>query len=247
LVLKGISCTFREGTRVGIVGRTGSGKTTLITALFRLVEPSRGRILIDGLDICSIGLKDLRMKLSVIPQEPTLFRGSIRTNMDPLGHYSDDEIWKASTLISHSFALEKCQLKSTISSLPNLLDASVSDDGENWSAGQRQLFCLGRVLLRRNRILVLDEATASIDSSTDAILQRIIREEFSNCTVLTVAHRVPTVIDSDMVMVLSFGKLMEYDEPSRLMETDSFFSKLVAEYWSSCRRNSVERFSDYNE
>ncbi|KAJ0595167.1 putative ABC-type xenobiotic transporter [Helianthus annuus] len=236
LVLKGITCTFKEGTRVGIVGRTGSGKTTLITALFRLVEPDSGRILIDGLDICSIGLKDLRMNLSVIPQEPTLFRGSIRTNMDPLGLHSDDEIWKA---------LEKCQLKTTIRSLPNLLDSSVSDEGENWSAGQRQLFCLGRVLLRRNKILVLDEATASIDSATDVILQRIIREEFSSCTVITVAHRVPTVIDSDKVMVLSFGKMMEYDEPSKLMETDSFFSKLVAEYWSSCTRNSAQTFDDF--
>ncbi|GKC42157.1 ABC transporter C family member 8, partial [Tanacetum coccineum] len=134
LVLKGITCTFKEGTQVGIVGRTG--------------------------------LKDLRMKLSVIPQEPTLFRGSIRTNLDPLGLHSDDDIWKA---------FEKCQLKSTIQSLPNLLDSSVSDEGENWSAGQRQLFCLGRVLLRRNKILVLDEATTSIDSATDVILQRIIK------------------------------------------------------------------------
>ncbi|KAH7865402.1 hypothetical protein Vadar_006149 [Vaccinium darrowii] len=198
LVLKGITCTFREGDRVGVVGRTGSGKTTLISALFRLVEPDSGKILIDGLDICSIGLKDLRLKLSIIPQEPTLFRGSVRTNLDPLGLYSDDEIWKA---------LEKCQLKATISSLPKLLDSSVSEEGENWSAGQRQLFCLGRVLLKRNRILVLDEATASIDSATDAILQSIIREEFSDCTVITVAHRVPTVIDSNMVMVLSFGFL----------------------------------------
>ncbi|KAI3737687.1 hypothetical protein L2E82_27699 [Cichorium intybus] len=228
LVLKGITCTFKERTKVGIVGRTGSGKTTLITALFRLVEPANGRILIDGLDIYSIGLKDLRMKLSVIPQEPTLFKGSIRTNLDPLELHSDDEIWKA---------LEKCQLKSTIRNLPNLLDSSVNDEGENWSAGQRQLFCLGRVLLMRNKILVLDEATASIDSTTDAVLQRIIREEFSTCTVITVAHRVPTVIDSDKVMVLSFGKMVEYDEPSKLMATDSFFSKLVAEYWSSCKRN----------
>ncbi|XP_016701107.1 ABC transporter C family member 8 [Gossypium hirsutum] len=233
LVLKGITCTFLEGTRVGVVGRTGSGKTTLISALFRLVEPSSGRVLIDGLDICSMGLKDLRMKLSIIPQEPTLFRGSIRTNLDPLGLYSDDEIWKA---------LEKCQLKTTIRALPNKLDSSVSDEGENWSVGQRQLFCLGRVLLKRNRILVLDEATASIDSATDAILQRIIREEFSNCTVITVAHRVPTVIDSDMVMVLSYGKLLEYDEPSNLMATKSSFSKLVAEYWSSCRRNSIKNY-----
>lgn len=227
LVLKGITCTFKEGTRVGIVGRTGSGKTTLITALFRLVELDSGTILIDNLDISSIGLKDLRMKLSVIPQEPTLFKGSIRTNLDPLGLHSDDEIWKA---------LEKCQLKSTISSLPNCLDSSVSDEGENWSMGQRQLFCLGRVLLKQNKILILDEATASIDSDTDSTVQKIIRQEFSHCTVVTVAHRIPTVIDSDMVMVLSSGEMMEYDEPSKLMESDSYFSKLVAEYWSSCRR-----------
>ncbi|KAK9281825.1 hypothetical protein L1049_004731 [Liquidambar formosana] len=236
LVLKGITCTFKEGTRVGVVGRTGSGKTTLISALFRLVEPAGGNIVVDGLDICSMGLKDLRMKLSIIPQEPTLFRGSVRTNLDPLGLYTDNEIWQA---------LEKCQLKATISSLPNLLDSSVSDEGENWSAGQRQLFCLGRVLLKRNRVLVLDEATASIDSATDAILQRIIRQEFSNCTVITVAHRVPTVIDSDMVMVLSYGKLVEYDEPPKLMETNSSFSKLVAEYWASCRRNSLQNLDNF--
>ncbi|PRQ51942.1 putative xenobiotic-transporting ATPase [Rosa chinensis] len=136
LVLKGITCTFKEGTRVGVVGRTGSGKTTVLISAFLI---------------------------SIIPQEPTLFRGSIRTNLDPLGLYSDDEIWRV---------LEKCQLKATVSSLPNFLDSSVSDEGGNWSAGQRQLFCLGRVLLKRNRILVLDEATASIDSATDAILQK---------------------------------------------------------------------------
>ncbi|KAG6398857.1 hypothetical protein SASPL_140328 [Salvia splendens] len=195
VVLKGITCTFEEGKQVGVVGRIGSGKITLISALFRLIEPHGWRILVDGLDICSIGLRDLRLKLSIIPQEPTLFRGTVRANLDPLGLYSDDKIWK-----------------STISELPNLLESSVSDEGENWSMGQRQLFCLGRVLLKRNKILVLDEATASIDSNTDAILQRIIREEFSDCTVITVVHRVPIVIDSDMVLVLSYGKL-EYDEP----------------------------------
>ncbi|KAL9244577.1 hypothetical protein vseg_018344 [Gypsophila vaccaria] len=233
LVLKGISCNFKEGSRVGVVGRTGSGKTTLISALFRLVEPHSGSILIDGIDICTIGLTDLRTKLSIIPQEPTLFKGSVRSNLDPLGLYTDQNIWEA---------LDKCQLKATIRNLPNQLDSSVSDEGQNWSAGQRQLFCLGRVLLKRNKILVLDEATASIDTETDAILQKIIREEFAECTVITVAHRVPTVIDSDMVMVLSFGRLVEYDEPSMLMDTNSSFSKLVAEYWASCRGNSSENF-----
>lgn len=235
LVLKGITCTFAAGNKIGVVGRTGSGKTTLISSLFRLVDPASGRILIDRLDICSIGLKDLRLKLSIIPQEPTLFRGSVHSNMDPLGLYTDHEIWEA---------LEKCQLKATISSLPALLDSSVSDDGDNWSAGQRQLFCLGRVLLRKNRILVLDEATASIDSATDAILQTIIRKEFSACTVMTIAHRVPTVTDSDMVLVLSYGELVEYDKPSRLMKTNnSAFAKLVAKYWANCKRNSTHNLS----
>ncbi|XP_031488067.1 ABC transporter C family member 8 [Nymphaea colorata] len=236
LVLKGITCSLEAGHRIGVVGRTGSGKTTLISALLRLVEPVGGRILIDGLDICSMGLWDLRSKLSIIPQEPTLFRGTVRSNLDPLGLYSDLEIWEA---------LRKCQLFTTIRSLPHQLDTSVRDEGENWSAGQRQLFCLGRVLLKRNKILVLDEATASIDSATDAILQRVIRQEFSDCTVITVAHRVPTVTDSDMVMVLSFGELLEYDKPEKLMETNSSFAKLVAEYWSNCsRENSSNNLSE---
>ncbi|KAI5336859.1 hypothetical protein L3X38_016128 [Prunus dulcis] len=190
--------------------------------------PPEGRIELYSLEIKYRPNAPLVLKGITLEQEPTLFRGSIRTNLDPLGPYSDDEIWRA---------LEKCQLKATVSKLPSLLDSSVSDEGENWSAAQRQLFCLGRVLLKRNRILVLDEATASIDSSTDAVLQRIIRQEFAECTVITVAHRVPTVIDSDIVMVLSYGKLVEYEEPSKLLDTNSYFSKLVAEYWSSYKRN----------
>ncbi|KAG0514778.1 hypothetical protein BDA96_10G222600 [Sorghum bicolor] len=231
LVLKGITCTFSAGNKIGVVGRTGSGKSTLISSLFRLVDPAGGKILIDKLDICSIGLKDLRTKLSIIPQEPTLFRGTVRTNLDPLGLHSDQEIWEA---------LEKCQLKTAISSTSALLDTVVSDDGDNWSAGQRQLFCLGRVLLRRNKILVLDEATASIDSATDAILQKVIRQQFSSCTVITIAHRVPTVTDSDRVMVLSYGKLLEYETPAKLLEDkQSAFAKLVAEYWANTKRNST--------
>uniref|UniRef100_A0A0D9WR94 Uncharacterized protein n=1 Tax=Leersia perrieri TaxID=77586 RepID=A0A0D9WR94_9ORYZ len=231
LVLKGITCTFSAGNKIGVVGRTGSGKSTLISSLFRLVDPTGGRILIDKLDICSIGLKDLRTKLSIIPQEPTLFRGTVRNNLDPLGLHSDEEMWEA---------LERCQLHTTIRSTPALLDTVVSDDGNNWSVGQRQLFCLGRVLLRRNKILVLDEATASIDSATDAILQRVIRQQFSSCTVVTIAHRVPTVTDSDRVMVLSYGKLVEYDTPAKLLEDkQSAFAKLVAEYWANSKRNTT--------
>ncbi|KAL6602856.1 hypothetical protein ACP70R_043217 [Stipagrostis hirtigluma subsp. patula] len=231
LVLKGITCTFAAGNKIGVVGRTGSGKSTLISSLFRLVDPVGGRILIDNLDICSMGLKDLRTKLSIIPQEPTLFRGTVRNNLDPLGLHSDQEIWEA---------LEKCQLKAAICSTPALLDTAVSDDGNNWSVGQRQLFCLGRVLLRKNKILVLDEATASIDSATDAILQKVIRQQFSSCTVITIAHRVPTVTDSDRVLVLSYGNLLEYETPAKLLEDkQSAFAKLVAEYWANTRRNST--------
>nr|CAB3468202.1 unnamed protein product [Digitaria exilis] len=157
-------------------------------------------------------------------------KGTVRNNLDPLGQHSDQEIWEA---------LEKCQLKTAISSTPVLLDTVVSDDGDNWSAGQRQLFCLGRVLLRRNKILVLDEATASIDSATDAILQKVIRQQFSSCTVITIAHRVPTVTDSDRVLVLSYGKLLEYETPAKLLEDkQSAFAKLVAEYWANTKRNS---------
>ncbi|KAF3665285.1 ABC transporter C family member 8 [Capsicum annuum] len=235
---------FSNGAMEWLVLRTEALQNiTLFIAAFLLVSIPKGHVSIGlvGLSLsyalALTSLKDLRSKLSIIPQEPTLFKGSVRTNLDPLGLYSDDKIWKA---------LEKCQLKDTISILPNLLDSSVSDEGENWSMGQRQLFCLGRVLLRRNRILVLDEATASIDSATDAILQRIIRGEFSNCTVITVAHRVPTVLDSDMVMVLSFGELVEYDQPSRLMQTNSSFAKLVAEYWSSSRRSSLQKLDTYH-
>ncbi|KAH7302594.1 hypothetical protein KP509_23G078900 [Ceratopteris richardii] len=223
LVLKGITCTFYGGQKVGVVGRTGSGKTTLISALFRLVEPAGGKIIIDGIDICSIGLHDLRFRLGIIPQEPVLFQGSIRTNFDPLNQYNDLQIW---------------ELADVVEKMPLQLESPVSDGGENWSAGQRQLFCLGRVMLKQSQVLVLDEATASIDSATDVFLQKVIREEFSMCTVITVAHRIPTIIDSDMVLTLSDGKVIEFDNPKKLVEQrTSLFSRLVAEYWAQAGQN----------
>ncbi|KAI5077528.1 hypothetical protein GOP47_0007352 [Adiantum capillus-veneris] len=229
LVLKGISCTFQGGHKIGVVGRTGSGKTTLISALFRLVEPASGTICIDGIDICSIGLHDLRFKLGIIPQDPVLFQGTVRTNLDPLNQYMDSEIWEA---------LRKSKLAELIEKLPRQLETPVKDQGENWSAGQRQLFCLGRVLLKRSQVLVLDEATASIDSATNAFLQRVIRDEFSACTVITVAHRIPTVIDSDRVLALRDGVAVEYDSPKKLIEQKtSLFALLVAEYWAQAGGN----------
>ncbi|XP_024541088.1 ABC transporter C family member 10 [Selaginella moellendorffii] len=233
LVLRGITCTFEGGQKVGVVGRSGSGKTTLITALFRIAEPVDGQIAIDGIDISTIGLRDLRSRLSIIPQEPTLFRGTVRFNLDPEGLYTDLQIWEA---------LDKCHLGESVREKAEHLDAPVGDDGENWSVGQRQLFCLGRVLLKNSRILILDEATASIDNATDAVLQKLLREEFAVCTVITVAHRIPTVVDSDMVLALSDGILAEFDQPLKLLENKtSLFAKLVAEYWSNSSPGGLER------
>ncbi|CAK8573420.1 unnamed protein product [Lathyrus sativus] len=224
LVLRGITCTFEGGHKIGIVGRTGSGKTTLIGALFRLVEPAGGKIIVDGIDISSIGLHDLRLRFGIIPQDPTLFNGTVRYNLDPLFQHSDQEIWEV---------LGKCQLQEAVQEKEGGLDSSVVEDGANWSMGQRQLFCLGRALLRRSRVLVLDEATASIDNATDLILQKTIRTEFADCTVITVAHRIPTVMDCTKVLSISDGKLVEYDEPMKLMKREgSLFGKLVKEYWS---------------
>ncbi|CAL9245809.1 unnamed protein product [Arabidopsis halleri] len=224
LVLKGISCTFEGGHKIGIVGRTGSGKTTLISALFRLVEPVGGKIVVDGVDISRIGVHDLRSRFGIIPQDPTLFNGTVRFNLDPLCQHSDAEIWEV---------LGKCQLKEVVQEKENGLDSLVVEDGSNWSMGQRQLFCLGRAVLRRSRVLVLDEATASIDNATDLILQKTIRREFADCTVITVAHRIPTVMDCTMVLSISDGRIVEYDEPMKLMKDEnSLFGKLVKEYWS---------------
>ncbi|KAB2006047.1 hypothetical protein ES319_D11G314000v1 [Gossypium barbadense] len=228
LVLRGLTCTFPGGLKTGIVGRTGSGKSTLIQTLFRTVEPAAGQILIDGVNISSLGLHDLRSRLSIIPQEPTMFEGTIRSNLDPLEEYTDEQIWEA---------LDKCQLGDRVRNKAGQLDSSVSENGENWSMGQRQLVCLGRVLLKKSKILVLDEATASVDTATDNLIQTTLREHFSDCTVITIAHRTTSVLDSDMVLLLSHGLIEEYDSPSSLLENkSSSFAQLVAEY--TVRSNS---------
>ncbi|KAL1815306.1 hypothetical protein ACET3Z_017880 [Daucus carota] len=222
LVLRGLTCTFEGGKKTGLVGRTGSGKSTLIQTIFRIVEPTAGKISIDGMDISFLGLHDLRSRLSIIPQDPTMFEGTLRSNLDPLGDHTDEQIWEV---------LNKCQLGDEASKKEGKLDSLVSENGENWSVGQRQLVCLGRVLLKKNKVLVLDEATASVDTATDNMIQQTLREHFSDSTVLTIAHRITSVLDSDMVLLLDNGLLEEYDSPTKLlMNKASAFAKLVAEY-----------------
>ncbi|KAL6554898.1 Canalicular multispecific organic anion transporter 2 [Orobanche gracilis] len=221
-VLRGLTCTFFGGKRTGIVGRTGSGKSTLIQTLFRNVEPTVGHILIDGVDITTIGLHDLRSRLSIIPQDPTMFEGTVRSNMDPLEEYTDEQIWEA---------LDKCQLGDGLRKKSEKLDCAVSENGANWSVGQRQLVCLGRVLLKKSKVLVLDEATASVDTATDNVIQQTLKQHFTGSTVLTIAHRITSVLDSNMVLLLDNGLVKEYDTPEKLLEDkSSSFAMLVAEY-----------------
>ncbi|VDO37669.1 unnamed protein product [Haemonchus placei] len=228
LVLKGISADVNEGEKIGIVGRTGAGKSSFALALFRLIEPSSGKIVIDGVDISKIGLHDLRSNITIIPQDPVLFSGTLRFNLDPFRRNSDFEIWKA---------LEVAHLKPFISSLHGALDYEISEGGENISVGQRQLVCLARAVLRNARVLVLDEATAAVDVTTDSLIQTTIRQEFTQSTVFTIAHRLNTIMEYDRVMVLENGRIIEFDSPQTLLEDrDSAFAKMVQDSVSESKR-----------
>ncbi|XP_063235805.1 multidrug resistance-associated protein 1-like isoform X3 [Bacillus rossius redtenbacheri] len=208
LVLKGITFTVRGGEKVGIVGRTGAGKSSLTLGLFRIIEAAEGRILIDGVDISQLGLHTLRSRLTIIPQDPVLFSGTLRQNLDPFEKLSDEDVWTA---------LEHAHLRAFVKGLQAGLGHEVSEGGENLSVGQRQLICLARALLRKTKVLVLDEATAAVDLETDDLIQRTIRVEFKDCTILTIAHRINTIMDYDRIIVLDQGSVAEYDQPAKLL------------------------------
>ncbi|KAI8362629.1 multi drug resistance-associated protein MRP [Blakeslea trispora] len=221
LALRDLSFTVAPREKIGIVGRTGAGKSSLSLSLFRIVEAARGSISIDGVDISSLRLFDLRSRLTIIPQDPVLFAGTVRENLDPFGSHEDNELWQA---------LKLSHLGEHISKMDGKLNAVVLEGGENFSVGQRQLICLARALLRRTTILVLDEATAAIDVETDAIIQETIRHQFANCTILTIAHRINTVLDSDRILVLDKGSIAEFDAPSTLLENqESIFYSMAKE------------------
>uniref|UniRef100_A0A8B9LXC6 ABC-type glutathione-S-conjugate transporter n=1 Tax=Astyanax mexicanus TaxID=7994 RepID=A0A8B9LXC6_ASTMX len=206
--LKEITLNVQEREKVGIVGRTGAGKSSLALGIFRILEAAKGEIYIDGVNIAQIGLQDLRSRITIIPQDPILFSGSLRMNLDPFDGYSDEDVWRA---------LELAHLKNFVSGLPDKLNHECSEGGENLSLGQRQLVCLARALLRKTKILVLDEATAAVDLETDNLIQSTIRTQFEDCTVLTIAHRLNTIMDYTRVIVMDNGYITEMDSPTNLI------------------------------
>jgi ABC-type multidrug transport system fused ATPase/permease subunit len=221
LVLKDLSLTVKGGEKIGVCGRTGSGKSSLMIALFRISELEDGGFVnIDGVNIGEIGTAALRLNISIIPQDPVMFSNTIRYNIDPFAEKSDDELWAV---------LKKVEMGEAIAGLPKGLDDVVAEGGENFSQGQRQLLCIARSLLRKPKILVMDEATASIDNETDATIQRMIRENFQDATVLTIAHRLNTIMDSDRILVLDDGHIVELDTPENLMAKESGHFKAMVE------------------
>jgi ABC-type multidrug transport system fused ATPase/permease subunit len=229
-VLKKVSFNILPNEKVAVVGRTGAGKSTLSLAFFRIIPLSGGSITIDGVDISTIGLFDLRSKLTIIPQDPVLFNGSLRSNLDPLDQHSDDKLWEALKRVHFMESMQQpqvlensqgCDTNSATTESGSgscSLDMPVAENGSNFSQGQRQLLCLARSLLQGNKIIFLDEATASVDNETDARIQQTIRSEFASSTIVCIAHRLRTIIDYDKVLVLEKGEVAEFGTPIDLIE-----------------------------
>ena len=218
--LHNISIHVLPGEKVGIMGRTGAGKSSLFNALCRTGDICEGCIIIDSDDITKLNLYQHRKRISVIPQDPVVFSGTLRHNLDPIDEYTDQELWDA---------LMKCNIKLTVECLPEQLMSHVEEDGRNLSTGERQLLCLARAILRNNRIILIDEATANVDMRTDMLVQRAIRTHFCNCTVLTIAHRLDTIIDSDRVLVIDKGRVIEFENPYLMVQNEaSYLSKLLS-------------------
>jgi len=232
LVLKNLSFAVNPGEKIGVCGRTGSGKSSLMIALFRISELEKdGLIRIDDVNIGEIGTAALRLNISIIPQDPVMFSNTIRYNLDPFGTKSDKELWDV---------LKKVEMGEVIAALPKGLDGAVSEGGENFSQGQRQLLCIARSLLRKPKILVMDEATASIDNETDATIQRMIRENFQDSTVLTIAHRLNTIMDCDRILVLDDGHIAELDTPENLMAKESGHFKAMVEKSKAAQSDVID-------
>jgi ATP-binding cassette subfamily C (CFTR/MRP) protein 4 len=217
-VLKDVSVGIHPGEKIGIVGRTGAGKSSLISVLFRLFD-FEGTVSIDGVDTKSVPMSTLRSRISIIPQEPVLFLGTLRKNLDPFDEFSDREVWSA---------LEDVGLKKMVSGLQSGLDSLVSEGGSNFSVGEKQLLCLVRAILKNTKIVVLDEATANVDLETDGMIQRTTRKKFKDSTVLTIAHRLDTVMDSDKILVMDSGSVVEFGRTEELLQKpDGYFHRYI--------------------
>lgn len=222
LALDSVSFKLSPGMRCGVVGRTGSGKTSLTASLFRLVEIESGRILLDGVDLSKIGLSDVRGRsngLRILPQDPVLYAGTLRDCLDPFHSEKDEKILEALQAVNHQGSHERGL---------SILEDPVEEGGSNFSVGERQLLCLARAIVEEPRVLVLDEATASVDTQSDSFIQQMLRSRFQNTTLLTIAHRLHTIMDYDMVIVMEKGKCVELDHPARLLENaDGLFTSFV--------------------
>ncbi|CAG8665356.1 31006_t:CDS:10 [Gigaspora margarita] len=238
-VLKDISFHIKPREKIGIIGKTGSGKSTLLVSLLRIVELADGEILIDDLDIKTIGLRDLRSKIAIIPQEPVIFAGTIKSNLDPFNKCSEDEIWKA---------LEAAHLDEKVRSMPDKLSTVVLESGKKFSLGQRQLFCIARALLKKTNILVLDEATSAVDAATDRLIQDTIKKHFADHTVLTIAHRLNTIMDADRILCLNEGHVAEFDSLDKLLSNQNgFFYQLVAHSGPDAVQRLKEKIGIHDE